>query len=127
MNLHNIASAYTGVVNPWITASIQQSNGYTTDSNGVRTPAYNTPVSLLVQRQSLQWNDLRQLDGINIEGVRCKFYLNGNWQGVVRADRSGGDLITLPDGSVWLCVLVLENWALQDGWVAIACTLQNGN
>lgn len=127
MNLHQIASACTGVVNPWVIASIQASNGYTTNSDGTRVPAYKSAVNIPVQRQSLQYNDLVQLNGLNIQGTRCKLYLNGAWNSVVRSAQDGGDLITLPDGTIWLCVLVLENWAMTDNWSAIACTLQNNS
>ncbi|WP_322030129.1 hypothetical protein [Paraburkholderia sp. J76] len=33
----------------------------------------------------------------------------------------------LPDGSLWLIALVLENWWLTDGWCKCAVTRQNGS
>lgn len=125
MNLHSIVGPIVAAVNPWLLASIQKSTGYTTADDGSRVPSYAPAENVLVQAQALQYNDLVQIDGLNIQGERRALYLNGNWDGVVRVDGTGGDLITLPDGSVWLVVLVLENWADRDGWVKVAVTRQN--
>lgn len=124
MNLHNMVAGAVSTVNPFITASIQRSTGYTTSSAGKRTPTYAAAVSVQVQMQALQYNDLVQLDGLNIQGERHAMYLNGNWSGVVRPDGTGGDLITLPNGTIWLVVLVLENWSDLDGWTKVAVTRQ---
>lgn len=127
MNLHGIVRAAVGTVNPTIWVSIQRSTGYTTSDDGTRVPSYAPPVDVRAQMQSLQYNDIAQLDGLNIQGQRRALYLDGNWEGIVRADGKGGDRVTLPDGSVWLVALVLENWADRDGWVKVAITLQNGS
>lgn len=124
MNLHQIVSGAIGAVNPFITVTISSSTGYTTTPDGSRTPSYGPPVRTTAQRQPLQYNDIVQLDSLNIQGTRCKLYLNGNWQGLVRTDQKGGDLITMPDGSVWLVAVVAENWSEMDGWTSIICTLQ---
>lgn len=127
MNLHAIVSGAVAAVNPFVTATIQRSTGYTTAPGGRRTPTYAAPVTVQVQVQALQYNDIQQVDGLNIEGERRAMYINGDWEGLLRDDRKGGDLITLPDGTVWLVALVLENWAGTDGWVKVAVTRQNGS
>lgn len=124
MNLHNIVSDVIPAVNPMIDATIEQSQGYTTDTDGSRVPIYAAPIPIQIQMQALVYNDLVQLDGLNIQGEKHGMYLNGNWQGVVRADQSGGDRIVLSTGTVWLVVLVLENWADVDGWAKVAVTRQ---
>ena len=124
MNLHSIVSSYVAAVNPWVTGAILRSTGYTTNPDGSRTPSYAAPLTVQIQMQALQYNDIAQVDGLNIEGEQRAFYLNGNWGGVERADNQGGDLITLQDGSVWLVTLVLENWSFADGWVKVAVTRQ---
>jgi hypothetical protein len=43
--------------------------------------------------------------------------------GLVRVINKGGDLITLPDGSIWLVAQVLEQFP---DWVSAAITLQDG-
>ena len=127
MNLHQVVSNAIAAVNPFITVNIQASAGYTTNADGSRSPAYAAPVIIQAQMQSLQYNDLAQIDGLNIQGERRALYLNGNWEATSRPDGKGGDLITFPDGSVWLVVLVLENWAFADGWVKVCVTRQNGS
>ncbi len=127
MNLHQIASQYTSAVNPWITATIQVSTGFTTDENFIRVPSYAAPVTAQVQMQSLTYQDLQQIDGLNIQGERRAMYLNGAWNGLVREDQKGGDLITLPNGTVWLVAMVLEDWSDLNNWVKLCVTRQNNS
>ena len=127
MNLHGIASGYVAAVNPWLTASIQASTGYTTNSDGSRVPSYAAAVAVQVQMQSLTYRDLQQLDGLNLQGERRALYVNGDWQGSVRPDNKGGDIITMQDGTVWLVAQVLENWYSNDGWVKLCVTRQDGS
>jgi hypothetical protein len=124
MNIQRIANRAVTRVNPDITVSIQVSTGYTTDAAGEQVPTYAAAVPLSAQVQSLTAGDLSQCDGLNIQGEKRAIYLNGNWNGVVREDGKGGDLITFPDGTVWLVVLVLENWGGAEGWVKVAVTRQ---
>jgi hypothetical protein len=124
MNLNSIVAGAIGAVNPDITITIQASTGYSTNADGTRAPAYAAPVSMQGQVQALQYNDIAQIDGLNITGTRRKLYINGAWNGVVRADGKGGDLVTLPDSSVWLVVFVFEQWA---DWAAVCITEQDGS
>jgi len=75
------------------------------------------------QVQSLTYTDLTQIDGLNIQGVRRAIYINGEVDGLVRSENKGGDIITTPNGEVWLVVLVLEYWP---DWTKCVVTLQNG-
>ncbi len=125
MNLHQIVAGAVAAINPGVRVTIMRSTGYTTAADGTRVPGYAAPVATTAQMQSLTYSDIQMLDGLNIQGERRALYLNGNWEGLVRSDQKGGDLITFPDGSVWLVAMVLENWAFRDGWVKIAITLQN--
>ena len=124
MNLHAIAGPIIAMVNPWVTAMISVSTGYTTNQDGTRTPAYATPIPVAVQKQPMTYTDLIQTDGLNLQGEKCALYVEGNFDGVVRQDGTGGDLITLPSGSTWLVVQVLENWSEQDGWTKVAAVRQ---
>ena len=124
MNLHSIVGPCVAAVNPWLTASIQRSTGYTTADDGSRVPTYQT-ASVKAQVQALTYSDLQQINGLNIQGERRAMYLDGSWDGVVRVDGRGGDLITLPDGSVWLVAQVLEDWSSTAGWVKVCVTRQN--
>lgn len=123
MNLHNIVSRNISAVNPFITCTIARSIGSTTLADGTRVPTYDTPESVSCQIQSLQYNDIAQIDGLNIQGIKSKIYINGHWNGLVRAAGKGGDVITLPNGDVWLVVIVLETWP---EWCCVGAVMQDG-
>ena len=70
--------------------------------------------------------DLRQVEGLNLNGTRKSIYLYGNVDAIVRVNNKGGDLVNLTDDStVYLVHQVLEHWPKH--WVKVACTLQNGS
>ena len=127
MNLHSIVAPVIAAINPPLLCSLQASSGYNTSSDGTRVPAYAAPVDIEVQCQALAYKDLVQIEGLNLNGRKLAMYILGDWNGVVRSESKGGDLITLPDGSVWLCAMVLENWNLSAGWTKIAAVLQDGS
>ena len=79
---------------------------------------------MLVQMQALQYKDLMQLAALNINGEKRALYVNGEVEGVLRPNNQGGDLFTMPDGSVWLVVQVLENWNTTAGWTKCAVVKQ---
>ena len=126
MNLHNLASGLITSVNPNITVTIKVSSGYTTNADGSRTPAYATQVTAQSQVQPLTSNEVIQVSGLNLQGENRAFYLTGSFEDLSRVTQQGGDLITLPDGSVWLTVQTLENWILSNGWLKIVAVQQNG-
>lgn len=124
MNLHNLVRGAIGAVNPELLATVRMCTGYTTAANGARTPSYTDFPGVPVQVQALSYSDLMKVDGLNIQGNRSGIYLNGNWDGLVRRDRKGGDLIVIPSGpsaGVWLVAVVLENWP---DWTKVAVTQQ---
>jgi hypothetical protein len=127
MNLHGIVSNAIGAVNPQVMVSVQVSTGNTTNPDGSETPTYAAPVTILAQVQPLSWRDIWQIEGLNLQGTRKAIYLNGQVDGLVRALNKGGDLITFPDGSVWLVALILEGFNLTAGWTKAAITLQDGS
>lgn len=126
MNLHGIAVGCVGEVNPPLQVNILPNQGYTTNPDGTRVPAFGTPIPMLAQVQALTYTDLRQIDGLNITGIRRAIYLFGDHEGIVRVTQQGGDLVQFPDGTVWLIAYVPENWNELDGWVKVICSLQNG-
>jgi len=67
--------------------------------------------------------ELRHLENMNIQGTIRAIYLRGALAGVIRPTSKGGDLVTLPDGSQWLVVKVIESWPL---WTKCAIALQGG-
>ena len=124
MNLHQIVSGAVGTVNNFEQLSIQVSTGNSVGADGKQTPTYAAPVTAYGQVQPLQFRDIQQLDGLNLQGTRRKIYIDGHVYGLVRPANKGGDLITTPSGLVWLVAMVLEHWP---AWTCCAVTLQNGS
>lgn len=125
-NWQSIAAPYVGFVNPILPVTIVPNFGYRTLSDGARVPTYGTPITgWRAQIQALTYQDLRQVDGLNISGVRRAIYLSGRWPGVVRPFQRGGDLITFPSGVVYLSAHLLEDWNDTSGWCKVVATLQN--
>lgn len=128
MNLHLIAGPIVAAVNPWVNAQhLAASNSYTTAPDGERTPGAPTSTSVQVQMQALAFDELKQVNGLNIQGEKRALYVNGEIKGVARQDGRGGDLFVMPDGTTWLVVLVLENWAATGGWTKVAVVRQKAS
>ncbi len=126
MNLHQIVGPIVAAVNPWQSAQYKRSTGYATGADGKRTPAYATATDVQVQMQALQYKDLIQVNGLNLNGEKRAMYCMGQVSGVMRPDGTGGDLFVLPDNTVWLVVVMLENWNTTAGWTKVAVVKQNG-
>lgn len=84
-----------------------------------------TFATLLAQVQPLSTRDLRQIDGLNLQGDLKSLYINGPINGIVRPAVKGGDLVTLSDGSVWLVTMIPEGWNFSSGWTKAIIVLQN--
>jgi hypothetical protein len=121
MNLHAVASAAISSINPMSQVGILVSTGSTYNGDGSRTPTYNPPRIVSAQLQSLQYSDVMKLEGLNIQNVRDKIYLSGDLEGLIRADRRGGDLVIFPDGRTYVVAIILENWP---EWTCAAITQQ---
>ena len=141
MNLNGLVAGIVGTVNPQVNITVQQSNGYTTNPDGTQVP---TSISIATtgQVQPLSSQDLRRLDGLNIQGVTAKVYLNqpraaalgsavlGSTQlnalddveGVVRVLGRGGDLLIIGPYT-YLVTAVLERWP---DWTCVGVTMQLG-
>ena len=125
MNLRLLANRLTQVTNPNIQINWVQSNGYTTNDAGKRTPKTIT-LTVDAQVQALSATDLKHIDGLNINGVMRSVYLYGNAAGVVRADQIGGDILVFPEApnccnKNWLITQVMETWP---DWCHVIVTLQ---
>lgn len=120
MNLHGIVRRAITVVNPDVAGVMMVSLGtYTTDEAGHRVPAY-AEQSVTVQLQPLAYTDLMKLDGLNLQGIKKKAYVNGNFEGVNRPKQKGGDKLIV-NGETWLITQPLEEWT---DWCSFAVTLQ---
>lgn len=106
--------------------SIQVSTGNTTAADGKRVPTFAAPVVKSAQVQPLSYDDIKHLDGLNIQGTRRAIFINGRVDGLVRVSNKGGDLITIASGvnaGVWLVAVVSEQWP---DWCKALVTLQDG-
>ena len=120
MDLRGIANGVSSTVNPNKTVTVRRSTGYTIGAGRKQVPSYASPVTGPGQIQALDANDIKQLDGLNIQGTVRAIYLRGVLAGVVRPDGTGGDLVEV-DGQTWLVVKVLEGWPT---WTKAAIVLQ---
>lgn len=123
MNLHGIVSGAINAVNPFVTVAVSYSTGYATDSNYVQVPTYET-FPAKAQIQALSGKDLRQVEGLNLQGTVRAIYFYGDVEAIVRVLRKGGDMITDSDNNAWLVNQVLETWP---DWCKVVVTLQNGS
>lgn len=124
MDLLSITSGAIDAVNPRTPMTVQISTGATTAPDGTRTPTYSTLTDVPGEVQPLTFKDLKQLEGLNIQGSLKAIYLEGHINGIVRSKNKGGDLVTDAKGNVWLVTQVLEFWP---DWTKVAVTLQDGS
>lgn len=122
MDLRGLANGVTSTVNPNQTVTVLRSTGYTIGAGRRQVPSYAAPVTGPGQIQALDANDLKQLDGLNVQGTIRAIYLRGALAGVIRPDGTGGDIVQIA-GQDWLVVKVLESWPT---WTKAAIVLQGG-
>ena len=120
MDLRAIANSVTQTVNNNEVVTILLSDGYTMGAGARQVPAYKPPIIAPAQVQALDGVDLKQLDGLNIQGTMRAIYLFGEVAGVIRPNQTGGDIIQRGDSN-WLVVKVLESWS---DWTKAAIVLQ---
>lgn len=129
MDLRGLANGVTSAVNPNVTVSVQRSTGYAIGAGARQVPTYAAAVVGPANIQALDANDIKQLDGLNIQGTIRAIYLRGTLAGVIRPDGTGGDLVTIAAPApvqlrgVWLVAKVLESWP---DWTKAAVVLQEG-
>ena len=130
MDLRGIANSVSDTVNPNIPVTVQSSTGFTIGAGLRQVPTYSSTAGF-AQIQALDNSDLRQLDGLNIQGSIRAIYLKGALAGVIRANTQGGDLVVIAASpftpaalvGTWLVVKVLETWP---NWTKAAMVLQAG-
>lgn len=120
MDLRTISNGVANAVNENIFVAVLRSTGYTIGAGQRQVPSYAAPVTGPAQVQALTFTDLKQLDGLNIQGTALSIYLRGALAGVIRPQSQGGDLIQLR-GHNWLVVKVLESWPT---WTKACIVLQ---
>lgn len=129
MNLNAVVAPITAAVAPQQAATVYLSTGQApTAPDGSRAPQYADPFTVTLAVQPVSTGDKRFLEGLNIQGVTEKLYLNGQLRGLQRINKLGGDLVVLRDGTTFLVKAVLEAWrfvSAGNGWCAVAVIMQN--
>jgi len=128
MNLRAIANGAIQAINPNIPVTVLQPNGYTVDPATRRqVPAF-TETPGFGQVQALDGDDLRQINGLNIQGTIRAVYLYGSVAGVIRPDQQPNAVLrfTSDEGGVirprdWGVFKVLETWPT---WCKVAVVYQ---
>jgi hypothetical protein len=77
-----------------------------------------------MQVQDLSNNDLKQIEGLNLQGTKRTIFVKGFINGLIRATNDGGDIVTLQDGTVWIVSIATESWP---DWCKVVVTLQDGS
>ena len=122
MNLRSLANGSTRAVRPNKPVVWQRSAGWVQDPDTMlRVPAYQT-INIQAQIQAVTSDDLKLMDGLNIQGYHRCVYLNSRALGAVRNEMKGGDLF-LFGGQTWKVTLVPEDWD-DCGWSRVIVTLQ---
>jgi hypothetical protein len=114
MDLQTLANPLAESVNPNVAVTIWASTGYTNTGAGLRqVPTYAAPVTGFAQVQALTSSELRQAEGLNLQGVLRTIYFRGKLNGIVRPNGQGGDLVAIAgmyQSRKWLVVKTLELW-----------------
>ena len=91
MNLHGIVSRGIGAVNPNFMVTVKSPTGVVvTTPAGGRLPQRSSS-NFFAQVQSLTYQDLVKLDGLNIQGVRRAIYTNGYIASTLRIEIDSRD------------------------------------
>jgi hypothetical protein len=125
MDLHSIVAPIVGIVNDNVTGVWYRSEDYTTAPSGKREPAYAImDAALDVQVQAVEGETLKQVDSLNIQGIKRSFFASADIRGADRAAKFGGDILQFGNtddvpaplqNTSWLIVLVVEPWSAS-GW-----------
>lgn len=124
INVRAIANRRIQLVNANIPATLLKSTGYTTNDAGHRVPTFSR-VPVTIQNQAASNEDLKQTDGLNLQGTLRTVSIAGDLQGTIRAGNAGGDLLQFPDSTgtnrQWLVTQVLETWPT---WCRVLVVMQ---
>lgn len=121
MYLRGIANRAIQSVRHDEAVTIRRSTGSTIGAGLKPQPTYAADAPAMAQLQALSGDDLKQLEGLNVQGTLLSCYVDGVIKGVERPSGTGGDLIVRADGSTWLVVHVFENWG---EWTRAAICMQ---
>lgn len=96
-------------------------------ANSVADPAsFTTSLVVPGQIQPVGWRDIQMMEGLNLQGTRKKIWLYGRFDGLIRPNNKGGDIITAQNGDIYLVAMVAEQWD-NNVWCSVFATLQDNS
>jgi len=111
MNLRGIANGAINAVHSDETVTVLRSTGFTIGAGSKQIPTYDAPIVGPANIQAMGFADLRQVEGLNLQGELRAIYFHGNLAGVIRPDGTGGDLVKRGfPVQTWKVAKVLESW-----------------
>lgn len=134
MNLHEIVAPFIGVVNDNLVGVWYRADGSTPGPGRKPVPSYVViDAALSVQVQAVEGETLKQIDSLNIQGIKRSFFCSGELRGVDREAQFGGDIVQFGDtadipsplqNTSWLIVVVVEPWSAS-GWTHAVAVKQD--
>ena len=122
MDIRGIVNGATSCINPNEPVTVLRSTGYTIGTGAKQVPQYAAGELASGQIQALDSDDLKQLDGLNIQGTLRAIYIRGSLIGASRPNVTGGDIVQRgTPAKNWLVVKVLESWP---DWTKAVIVLQ---
>lgn len=109
MNLHRIVKSAISSINPFIPAVVKVSDGFEVGPGRKQVPKYLPDQAVSIQLQPLSSDDLKHVDGMNLQGLLKSIHVDGNYYGVNREKAIGGDLFII-GSEIWLVIGPLELW-----------------
>lgn len=126
INLHATVRPLISSVNGDISATLRRSTGSTPLPGGKRVPTYADTLGS-IQVQALSSSQLEFMNDLQMQGVMRRVYMYGDWGGMIRADKEGGDLLVFKHrdnpAAVWKIVTTFETWD-GPGWSCVGVVLQ---
>lgn len=110
MSLHDLASGIISNINPMMVCQLQKNTGSVAAAGGHRTPSYAASAPVRAQVQQLTAAEIAHMNDMNMSGIHRKVWCDAQLTGVDRLSGVGGDLLTMPDTTIWLVVEVVESW-----------------
>ncbi len=130
LNLHAAVRNVIQAVNPDVSGWWYRSAGAVLNTDGRQVPAYQTPLSVMLQVQPPSARDLRFIEYLQMQGVIRTVYMFSNPQGIVRVNQTGNDLLLFPQwagspNDTWLVERPDESYNVDaNGWTKLYVTLQ---
>lgn len=126
-NFRGLVNQYTQILNPNFQGVLLRDTGVPTVSTSGRRTQNFTSTNVELQVQAVNNEALRQIDGLNLTGIKRSVILTtSRIDGVVRADKLGGDILQFPEyrggaNKNWRVVHQVKSF---DDWIEVVVVMQ---